>query len=391
MADRLHEQIPELTSECAGPLLSETRASCRANIGQILRALDRGERLDGLVTPPEAFEYARSYVLRELPLGVLLRSYRVGQAHFMDVWAREMAELIGDGPTLGEALVASTAWVFGYVDQVCNELSGEYAAAREAWARTPDSWRLETVRRILSGVIRDDGEASRLLGYQLKGRNHIALVAWARPGEGGADPGELQRAVVDVAAVLGVSDPLIVQPGAAELWLWGSTGDEPDPRTFAELSNASGPDTIRLAAGRMRPGIDGFRRSHFEARGAARVAVLADGGAPRVMIYDDVELVALLSADLERAREFVAYELRGLAGQEQAVARLRETMLVLLEEGMSRAHAAERLFVHHNTVVYRTARAQELLGHKIVDRRFQLTAALLLAQTLGGAVLGPPA
>jgi len=391
MADRLHEQIPELSSERAGPLLGETRASCRANVGQLLRALDRGEPLDGLVTPPEAIEYARSYVLRELPLAALLRSYRVGQAYFMDVWTRKMAELIGDGPALGEALVASTAWVFGYVDRICNEVSIGYATAREEWARTPNAWRTETARRILSGAIRDGREASRLLGYELGGRNHIALVAWPRPGEGGADPGELQRAVVDVAAILGVSDPLVVQSGAAELWMWGSTDDEPDPRAFAKLAESTVPDTVRLAAGRMRPGIDGFRRSHFEARGAARVAVLADPGAPSVTLYDDVELVALLSADLERAREFVHHELQGLARQEQAVSRLRETMLVLLEEGMSRAHAAERLFVHHNTVVYRTARAQELLGHKIVDRRFQVTAALILAQTLGDAVLGPPA
>jgi DNA-binding PucR family transcriptional regulator len=135
--------------------------------------------------------------------------------------------------------------------------------------------------------------------------------------------------------------------------------------------------------------LDGFRRSHFEARAAARVGVLAGSRAAAVTMYDDVELVSLLSGDVERARAFVQDELRGLAGPGKPVARLRETMLVLLEEGMSNAHAAERLFVHHNTVVYRTARAQELLGRRIVDRRFQVTAALMLAQTLGDALLEP--
>jgi DNA-binding PucR family transcriptional regulator len=389
MADRLHEELVELNGESGGPLLNETRASCRSNIGQILRAFDRGEPLASLVTPPEAIEYARSYVLRELPLSVLLRAYRVGQAHFMDVWTAAMTDLVDDGATLGEALVASTRWIFGYVDRICNQLALEYAAAQEEWVRTPHAVRTETVRRILAGTIRDEGEAERLLGHELRRRYHLGLVAWASRDGGGADARALQRAATDAAAALGVSDTLVVHSGASELWLWGSVFDEPGSNAAAALAALSTPAAIRVAAGRVRPGLDGFTRSHFEARAAARVAVLAGSRAAPVTMYDDVELVSLLSADIERARAFVHDELRGLAGPDKPVARLRETMLVLLEEGMSNAHAAERLFVHHNTVVYRTARAQELLGRRIVDRRFQVTAALLLVQTLGDAVLAP--
>jgi DNA-binding PucR family transcriptional regulator len=109
-----------------------------------------------------------------------------------------------------------------------------------------------------------------------------------------------------------------------------------------------------------------------------------------VTLYDDVEVVSLLSEDLERARAFIRHELGELAGSQQSVARLRETMLVLLEEGMSNSRAARRLYVHNNTVVYRAARAQELLGHRLVDRRIQVTAALMLAQTLGYAALLDP-
>ena len=54
---------------------------------------------------------------------------------------------------------------------------------------------------------------------------------------------------------------------------------------------------------------------------------------------------------------------------------------------MSNSRAAQRLHVHPNTVAYRTARAQELLGHRLADRRIQVTSALMLAQTLGEVVL----
>ena len=117
------------------------------------------------------------------------------------------------------------------------------------------------------------------------------------------------------------------------------------------------------------------------------MAVLAGHEAPSVTHYDDVELVSLMSADLERARAFVAYELDGLARSDRTSARLRETILVLLQEGMSNVRAAQRLNVHSNTVAYRTARAQELLGRRLVDRRLQVAAALTLAETLGDVVL----
>jgi DNA-binding PucR family transcriptional regulator len=274
--------------------------------------------------------------------------------------------------------------VFSYVDRVCDQLVAAYGRARERWARTPEAVRTETARAILDGILRDDREASRLLGHELARRHHLGVVIWASVAP---VPQLLERAASAIAESLGMSEPLVVLPGGSELWAWLSGLKPPETDSRVRLASIDQPPGVRIAVGRLWTGIDGFRRSHIEARAAAAVAVQAGPAAPPVTHYDDVELVSLLSADLERARAFVAYELDGLAGSGRASERLRETILVLLEEGMSNTRAAQRLHVHSNTIAYRTTRAQELLGHRLVDRRIQVAAALMLAQTLGDVVL----
>jgi DNA-binding PucR family transcriptional regulator len=389
MSMHLHERIPELAADHDPALLAETRASCGANVGQILRALAHGEPVEILVTPPEAAEYARGFVRRDLPISVLLRAYRLGQGFFWDRWTATLSERTPAGSEQSEAIAASSRWIFDYIDQICSDLVDVYATAREHWARTPAAVRAETARRLLSGELRDPREASRLLGYELQRRHHTGLVLWTSLKNGGGELAALERAAAEAAEALGASDSLVVLSGASHVWAWCSGLTDPalDPETV--LQALAPADGLRISVGRVGKDLVGFRDSHLEAAAAARIAVLASRRAKPVTFYDEVEVVSLLSQDLERARAFIRRELGDLGGAEPSTARLRETMLVLLEEGMSNSRAARRLFVHNNTVVYRAARAQELLGHRLTERRIQITTALMLAQTLGESVLGP--
>jgi hypothetical protein len=101
--------------------------------------------------------------------------------------------------------------------------------------------------------------------------------------------------------------------------------------------------------------------------------------------YGDVELPALLTADLGAARTFVRRELGPLANPGAPMSDLRAT-LTYLEEQNSPHSAAQRLHVSRNTVSYRVKRAEELLGQEWRQRRYELQAALLLARDLGEAV-----
>jgi DNA-binding PucR family transcriptional regulator len=74
--------------------------------------------------------------------------------------------------------------------------------------------------------------------------------------------------------------------------------------------------------------------------------------------------------------------LASLAGDDQAIARLRETLRVLLEANGSYREAAARMHVHKNTVLYRVRKAEELLGRPVTDGRLAVEVALLACDQL---------
>ncbi len=58
-------------------------------------------------------------------------------------------------------------------------------------------------------------------------------------------------------------------------------------------------------------------------------------------------------------------------------------MRVYLDEGGNAPRAAARLNTHRNTVLARVARAEEILGHPVGERRLALALALELTARLG--------
>jgi DNA-binding PucR family transcriptional regulator len=80
----------------------------------------------------------------------------------------------------------------------------------------------------------------------------------------------------------------------------------------------------------------------------------------------------------------VESELGELAAPDDYMARLRATLRVYLDENASPARTAGRLSVNKNTVVYRVAKVEEILGHGLAERRSELDAALRLADVLDG-------
>ena len=93
----------------------------------------------------------------------------------------------------------------------------------------------------------------------------------------------------------------------------------------------------------------------------------------------------MLCADSERARALALAELGPLAGEDEASARLRETIATFLACGESHVAAAAKLFVHQKTVAYRVRQAESILGRKLTERRTELEAALLVHRALTGA------
>lgn len=383
MALRLHSRIPEVGED--EEVLQTTIASCRSNVAQVLRLLTRGDPAHLLVVPPEAIEYARTYVQRGISLAVLLRAYRLGQEYLWDEWLlRAMNRRIADRETLAEAVERVSTWLFDYIDKICDELVDEYGTASERWTRGAAAVRAETAREIIAGNSTDDTSASARLGYELR-RHHVGLVLWWDDTSSFDAPVPLEDAMSPLIRELGSGQPLIIPAGTGILWAW--CGGTVGPAPVQALERCRLEEGLRVAVGRPASGREGFRRTHLEAREAARIARLGFRPASGVTTYASVELISLLTTDLERARVFVRSELGALAANDEPTERLRETLYVFLDEGMSRPRAATRLHVHQNTVSYRVSRALDLLDAPVEERRTSLVAALALARALGETVL----
>ncbi len=238
--------------------------------------------------------------------------------------------------------------------------------------RRGDARRYELVADVLAGRSVGSAELSAELGgHPIAGVAQVAVIAHAMD----ADSIEgLEPALVRLASSIAGARLAVVRPGGRELWGWlavRTTIDSVD--SFEWNSRGTDPAQIRFAIGEPANGIDGFVRSHRDARAAQRVA-LAPRRSSAVTTYEDVAALTLLTHDPDAAERFARTVLRGLAATE--LAELRDTVRHVLTTADSADQVAKSLGIHKNTVRYRTQQAERLLGHPIRERAGDLVLAL---------------
>jgi DNA-binding PucR family transcriptional regulator len=177
--------------------------------------------------------------------------------------------------------------------------------------------------------------------------------------------------------------PLIAAMGASLSFAWLPATD---PQLLDRLETLRPPSDVGLALGTVRDGIEGFRASHAEALEARRVVALRDRSLGWTTSYRRVEVAALCSRDPDRAADLVRRELGPLAADDDATRRLRATLRAYTASGANFRAAARQLGLHHNTVIYRVRRAQELLGGGADIHRLEFQLALGLADGAPGLV-----
>jgi DNA-binding PucR family transcriptional regulator len=246
-----------------------------------------------------------------------------------------------------------------------------YQAERDRQLQGAAAERLEWVRKALDGTVQDTREFSaRLGGYPVSAFN-TAFVLRAHDTDAVA---ELERVSAQLAADLGSRQPLVVAPGGRELWGWVGTRSEPDLRLLRRRTGALREKAISAYVGTPGEGIDGFVVSHRESREAQRIALQA-GTADPLTLFSDIEVLSLVNQSGDGGRRFAERTLGELAEATETAARLRETVLALLSSA-SVDEASQKLQVHKNTVRYRVAQAEKVLGHPVTDAPVELALAL---------------
>src|SRR4051795_9842190 len=363
-------------------LYAESLASTRANTLRFLTLMvsDPLQRIPS-DPPPEAVDIARSVMRRGADTEMVVLTYRAGQNVFWQSWIDAAAELVPDRDELVEVLSVSSVIVPAYIDGVLATVLARAEEEREELLRGGLARRAETVRMILDDVPIAERRAGERLGYELS-QTHTCVVLWS---EDAVEQGTLDHAAHALAHAVGARRPLVLPATVAAVWAWiGTAGEAEVARLRAAMEDVD--PVIRAAVGPSYPGLAGFRQSHDGAV-ATQGLVARAGGGERLTTYRDVEVTTLVAQDPRRMTDFVRTTLGPLAGRDAAAARLRETLRIYLSEGESAPRAAQRLYTHRNTVLHRVARAEELLGHPIADRRLELALALELTHRLGERTL----
>lgn len=361
------KQIPEIADDPV--LVQDLHCSTRAEWREFVASLSEDHRL---VRPGQGADLARTLARRGLDLGILLKVYRVAQQSVFQFLTEVIDGASEDAPARDEILVF--LWGLGgqWMADAVESLIETYYEERQRLRDDAAIRRAETIEALLGDAPPSADDATRLLGHPL---SHWQTAYVVRAAEAGSSTTEAMLDVANaVAQALGTSRPLTMVAGSRDLWCWVATPHEPDLAQLPGLASALQQAGMQAAVGRPGPGIQGFRTSHAEARATENLALKAAHGRALVR-YDEEELLILVSAQETLMRRMVAREVGQLCGADKNLALLRETVLAYLTT-LNIETTAERLFVHKNTVRYRIARAEELLGHPLSQRSTQVELAL---------------
>jgi DNA-binding PucR family transcriptional regulator len=353
-------------------LAAEVAASNRANVLHLAASMlkDPGGRVPANLTP-EVLGIAREAFRRGIEQAVYT-TYHAGQNAVWAYWMRTAFSLSQDPAALRQALQAGSRSLSGFIDDMVAALSEQLRRERADLARSSHARRFEVVSLILDSAPITTGRASAQLGYDLR-RRHTAAVLWTDPRR--PDQATLAQAAEALGPATRARQVLTVIASSSSVWAWLAAAAAD---TSAITAATAAYPAIRVAVGPISAGIDGFRRSHFDAVATQRL--MSRRPDLRVARFADVQLVTLALQDEQRAREFVARTLGTLAGADRE---LRDTLCVYIGEQFSAARAARTLYTHRNTVLNRLQRAERLLPFPLAGHGLEVGVALEVAQWLG--------
>lgn len=398
---RLMSQVPVITTE----LLSELNAffpeladrrhlsghlerSVKDNLSSIFSMLEHDIDAGAWGPPPSALYWPRHMARQGYPRGLMSRIYSVGHAMIWHRWLHYAIVGSVEGSStatkidLAEALKYAHRQLFVYLDRAGQEVERQFTDEQNRTARESSTLRSQTVRDLLAG--REPRHAAMAkLAYDIN-QPHVAYVCWLDPDATGG-PNALDALAADIASTLGPHGRrLVVEREPHEVWGWCHVATDLTDYNLPHLKQlvTSHSPPAHVAIGQVAHGLEGFRRSHKDAKRVQELNVATHRRAPTATVYPDVALVTLLLENRVAAREYATRCLRDLAESSEDMKLLRDTVQVFLNFRRSYARTAEVLTVHRNTVLYRIQKAEKLLGTRLEESALEVRDALLIVDWL---------
>ncbi|MGH1351250.1 MAG: PucR family transcriptional regulator [Methyloligellaceae bacterium] len=314
---------------------------------------------------PELPNIARDLVRRGATESAL-SVYRTGQNWAWRKWISIIFELTDNHEDLHDLLQASARSISSFVDASIDTLASQMAKEREELLQGSQADYREVIKLILTHAPVSLQNASQRLGYRLD-QLHRAAIIWGE--ETIPDARHLDNAVELLLQSAGSPRALAIVADSATRWVWIPEWN-PDLETLQK--QVSDLKNVRIALGTSGHGLDGFRRSHWEAITTQRIFAGSESE-DSVADYDAVRVVALMIPDHARIRRFLHDTLGGLLAAEPV---LQKSIHTFLASGCNIGKSAQSLGLHRNTLVRHLERAEELLPKPLENCRIRVAMAL---------------
>jgi sugar diacid utilization regulator len=251
------------------------------------------------------------------------------------------------------------------LERLVGAIEREYGDAHESVAAEPAQQRMHTVQSLLAGEPVGFSEMAEL-GYELHANWHLGMIATGS----GLQPA-LHRAKREFACQL-----LEIAQGDT-FWIWLGASHKLDEAHVERLLSANQTVVWRsIALGQIRRGIDGWRQTHREAKGALSLALQRRG---ELVCYADGPLLAAALENKTLAR-WLTELLTPLRSRPDGGVPLLETLRAYIDAECNGSSAASMLKVRRQTVTTRLRLAEELLGRELRSCLATLDVALCLAE-----------
>ncbi len=328
--------------------------------GAVAAALDYGlatiasseERAPPL--PTVLLAQARLAARNGISLDTVLRRYFAGYTLLGD-FVIEEAEATGLGGAALKRLLRTQAALF---DRVVTAVTEEYSREEEGRLGSAEQRRAERVRRLLDGELLDASE----LEYDFSA-HHLGAIA--------SGP-EAPQALRELARTLD-RRALLVPRDEGTVWVWLGSRRRGDPAEIERLLPADFPPQLSLAIGEPGEGMDGWRRTHRQARAALPIALRSPKTLTR---YADVALLASVIEDDLLAASLHQLYLVPLGAERDGGEALRQTLRAYFEAERNVSSTAAALGVNRQTVVNRLHAIEERFDRPLSNCAAEVEVAL---------------
>lgn len=384
----IEDAIDELDQGFVRPPL---HASVANNVEVIVSMLIEQRDATELPPVPAATNYAVILARNNVSGSALRRAYHIGSDHLLS----HMFDLVNDlDCDPGEKLRLFhylAGWLYKYVDAITRTVMAAYDQelyrSRADTAHTAAAY----VDRVLSKQDMDPHEFRTATGYRLD-QVHVGGLMWIADTGAAADQTEILTSLAHriVERTGGSTIPLTTAIDRTSVRVWFGRNKNVAPITADEIMATV--DTVvgaRVALGSPAPGPAGFRTTMTQAEQIRIIPRVSQAFGAHVVSYVDeaIPMIALSATDIDSTQEWVRQVLGRLALDSESAERQRATLQAYFGCAGNITETARALVMHRNSVKYRLDRAQEELGHGLLERTLETRIALKIADVLGAIVL----